>query len=153
MPSNAFWIVSVRTNVPLTIATPITTANAVSSARTLRPGEALQRDGDHRRGHRLQRLEDLVRARAAEVADDVAVGEEQHAVGDRRGVRVVRDHHGRLAERVDRVAQQREDLAAGGRVQVARRLVGEHHASGATRARGRPRRAAAGRRRAPTGGA
>jgi hypothetical protein len=33
MPSNAFWIVSVRTNVPLTIATPITTANAVSSAR------------------------------------------------------------------------------------------------------------------------
>ena len=56
------------------------------------------------------------------------VGEEQHAVGDRRGVRVVRDHHGGLAERVDRVAQQREDLAAGGRVQVAGRLVGEHHA-------------------------
>ena len=29
---------------------------------------------------------------------------------------------------VDRVAQQREDLAAGGRVEVAGRLVGEHHA-------------------------
>jgi hypothetical protein len=38
------------------------------------------------------------------------------------------NHHGRLAERVDGVTQQREDLAAGGRVEVARRLVGEHHA-------------------------
>jgi len=43
-------------------------------------------------------------------------------------VRVVRDHHRRLTERVDRVAQQGEDLAAGARVQVAGRLVGEHHA-------------------------
>ena len=37
MPSKVFCIVSVRTNVPLTIETPMTTANAVSSARTLRP--------------------------------------------------------------------------------------------------------------------
>src|SRR5688500_20217019 len=38
----------------------------------------------------------------------------------------MRDHHGRLAVRGDRVPQQLEDLAARGRVEVARRLVGEH---------------------------
>ena len=43
-------------------------------------------------------------------------------------MRVVGDHHRRLAELVDRVAQQAEDLAAGGGVEVARRLVGEHDA-------------------------
>ncbi len=37
MKSNAFWIESVRTNVPLTIATPSTTASAVSAVRSLRP--------------------------------------------------------------------------------------------------------------------
>ena len=47
------------------------------------------------------------------------------AVGDRRGVRVVRDHHDRLAELVDRLAQQRQHLLAGARVEVAGRLVGE----------------------------
>ena len=41
MPSNAFCIVSVRTNVPLTIDTPMTTASAVSRARTLRPARPL----------------------------------------------------------------------------------------------------------------
>ena len=41
MPSNAFCIVSVSTNVPLTIDTPMTTASAVSSARTLRPASPL----------------------------------------------------------------------------------------------------------------
>ena len=34
---NAALIVSVNTNVPLTIATPSTIANAVSAARSLRP--------------------------------------------------------------------------------------------------------------------
>ena len=41
MPSNAFFIVSVRTNVPLTMDTPMTTASAVRSARTLRPARPL----------------------------------------------------------------------------------------------------------------
>ena len=40
-PSNDFCIVSVRMNVPLTIETPMTTANAVSSARILRPASPL----------------------------------------------------------------------------------------------------------------
>ena len=73
----------------------------------LAAGEPLEGDADHRPLTASSVVEDLVGGGRPEVADDVAVGEEQHAVGDRRGVRVVGDHHGRLAERVDRVAQQR----------------------------------------------
>ena len=40
-PLKDFCIVSVRMNVPLTIETPMTTANAVSSARILRPARPL----------------------------------------------------------------------------------------------------------------
>ena len=46
----------------------------------------------------------------------------------RRRVRVVRDHHGRLAELVDRVAQEAEHVVARRRVEVAGRLVREQHA-------------------------
>ncbi len=113
--------------MPLTIDTPMTIASAVSSARTLRPASPLSATRDHRRVDLLERLEDLVGAAARQVAHDLAVGEEQDAVGDRRRMRVVRDHHGRLAELVDGVAQQPEDLAARRRVEVAGRLVGEHH--------------------------
>ena len=42
MPSNDFCIVSVSTNVPLTIETPMITANAVRRARTLRPASPLR---------------------------------------------------------------------------------------------------------------
>src|SRR5919197_1327489 len=56
----------------------------------------------------------------------LAFGQEQDAVGDRRRVRVVGDHDRGLAEAVDEVAHEREDLGAGGRVEVAGRLVGEH---------------------------
>ena len=45
----------------------------------------------------------------------------------RRGLRVVGDHDHRLVELVDRLAQQAEHLLGGVRVQVAGRLVGEHH--------------------------
>jgi hypothetical protein len=41
------------------------------------------------------------------------VGEEEHAIGDRGGVRVVGDHHGRLPETRDHVAQELQDLALG----------------------------------------
>ena len=64
---------------------------------------------------------------AAAVVHDAAVAEHDDAVGDRRGVRVVRDHHDRLAELVDRLAQQGEHLVGRLGVQVAGRLVGEHH--------------------------
>ena len=58
-------------------------------------------------------------------AGDAAVGEEHDAVGERRRRRVVRDHDDRLAEVVDGAAHELEDLAAGGRVEVAGRLVAE----------------------------
>ena len=53
------------------------------------------------------------------------VGEVEHAVGDRGGARLVRDHHDRLAELLDRVTQELEDLGARRRVEVAGRLVRE----------------------------
>ena len=112
--------------MPLTIATPRTTAKAVRKAAELAAEEALERDADHRAAHLLHRVEDVVRGRVPEVLDDQAVGEEEDAVGDRGGVRVMGDHDGRLAVGRHRVAQQVEDLAARRRVEVARRLVGEH---------------------------
>ena len=90
--------------------------------------QSLQGDGDHRSVTASSASRISCARRAAEIADDLTVGQEQHAVGDRRRVRVVRDHHRGLAQRVDRVAQQREDLAARRRIEVAGRLVGEHHA-------------------------
>ena len=59
--------------------------------------------------------------------DDAAVGEEHDRVGVGRRDRVVGDHHDGLAEPVDRLAQQREDVPAGARVERAGRLVGEDH--------------------------
>ena len=46
-------------------------------------------------------------------------------VGVRGGDRVVGDHHDGLAELVDGLAHEVEDLGAGLRVEVAGRLVGE----------------------------
>ena len=68
-----------------------------------------------------------VRRSTRHVAHDLAVGQEQDPIGDGRGSSIVRDHHRRLAELVDRVAHEGEDLAAGRRVEVAGRLVGEDH--------------------------
>ena len=48
-------------------------------------------------------------------------------VGDRGRLRVVGDHDHRLVELVDGLAQQAQHLLGGVRVQVAGRLVGEHH--------------------------
>ena len=64
---------------------------------------------------------------ASSAATIDAVGEIEHAIRIGRGERVVGHHHHGLAERVDDVAQQVEDLAARAGVQRAGRLVGEHH--------------------------
>ena len=52
--------------------------------------------------HLRQRLEHFGVGGAAELALDPAVGEEEDAVGDRRGRGIVRDHDGRLAVLVHR---------------------------------------------------
>src|SRR6266542_2225937 len=111
MLSKPALIVSVRTNVPLIMATPRTIAMPVRAARSLRPSRP--------------RIATRITVRAAEVLDDQAVVEEEDAVGDRRGTWVVSDHHGGLAVRVDRVAHELEDLPAGLGVEVAGGLIGE----------------------------
>ena len=60
------------------------------------------------------------------VADQPAVGQDQHPVGVRRRDRVVADHDDGLAVLADRRAQQPEHLARAAGVEVAGRLVGEH---------------------------
>src|SRR5437879_1648433 len=116
--------------VPLTIATPSTIAIAVSAARSLRPSSPLSATPINAPAlPSLQCAYDLEHVRGArrvEPPDDLAVGEEQHPVGDRRAARVVGDHHYRLLVGLRGDAQEVKDLAAGLRIEVAGRLVGEH---------------------------
>ena len=60
-----------------------------------------------------------------QLVDDVAVGEEDDAVGVARRDRVVGDHHDGLAELAHGLAHEGEDLGAGAAVEVAGGLVGE----------------------------
>src|ERR1700747_3395048 len=91
---------SVRMYVPLTIATPRTIATAVRLARSLRPSSPLSATPINARPsvslQRAHHLEHLRCAGGAELLDDLAVGDEEGAIGDRRRARVVRDHHDRL---------------------------------------------------------
>jgi len=78
---NAALIVSVKTYVPLIIATPSTIATAVSAARSFRPSRPLSATPNHE----LRVL--MTSSTSAAVApapflDDEAVREEQDAVGD-----------------------------------------------------------------------
>src|SRR5215213_8094655 len=125
-PLNVFEIVSVSTKVPDTNATPSITAMPVSRKRTFLLQIPLSVTFHMRSGAQaLHLVEDRVGGRLVQLVDDGAVGEEHDAVGVARGVRVVRDHHDRLPEIVDRLAHEREDLSPRPRVEVAGGLVGE----------------------------
>ena len=97
--------------------------------RQQHPQLALHEAAQHQREHQPT---DFIRSSACSargrlaVVHDPPVGEHQQAVGERGGVRVVGDHHDRLVEVVDGVAQQFEHVVGGLRVEVAGRLVGEH---------------------------
>ena len=119
--------VSVKIRVPLTNATPSTIANVLISSRSLRPSRLLSAALIMRRGHPGHDLEHLLLAGLAHLVDDPAVGEEHHPVGVRRRHRVVGHHHHGLPVVVDAAPQQLEHLGAGAGVEVAGRLVGEHH--------------------------
>src|SRR6476659_4267718 len=125
--SKAESIESVRTNVPLIIATPRTIAIAVSAVRSLRLSSPLIANfvmrATSRRGELFKHVVDRVRVALADLAHDQTIGEEQHAVCHRCRPRVVGDHHDRLAVLVDRTPQKVQDLLAGGRIEVARRFV------------------------------
>src|SRR5919112_4594874 len=112
---------------------PSTMASVLISRRTLRASRLRQvrRSTSARRlldGRVLERRhlgEDLVAVGVAQLVDDLAVGEEDDAVGVRRRDGVVRHHHHGLAELVDAAAQEAEHLGAAGGVEVAGGLVGE----------------------------
>src|SRR3954471_11647627 len=123
---NEASIVSVNTNVPATKATPSTTANPVRTVRSLRarsPRMAMRSTS----GHGLHEVEHALGVLRGPVVDDLAVAEHDDAVRVGGGGRVVGDHDDGLAEVVDGVPEQPEDLLGGLRVEVAGRLVGEHH--------------------------
>src|SRR5262245_306592 len=123
---NDSLIVSVKTSVPTTKATPMTTAKPVSTERSLRVSSPRSASLDTS-GHRLHQVEHARGVAAVAVVDDLAVVEHDEAAGHRGGHRLVRDHDHRLAELVDGAAQQAEHLLGGVRVQIAGRLVGEQH--------------------------
>src|SRR5690242_10006450 len=130
-PLNVFEMVSVSTNVPDTNATPRITATPVSRKRTFLAQMPL-RVTFHMvwipaglRAQALHLVEHRVGVRRLELVDDGAVGEEHDAVGVSRCDRVVGDHHDGLAEVVDRLAHEGEDLRTRARVEVAGGLVGE----------------------------
>ena len=92
--------------MPLTIATPEHDRERGQHRAELAPEQALQREPDHARDVELvHRREHLGGLGARELVHDQAVGEEEDPVGDRGRVRVVGDHHDRLA--VARRAQSR----------------------------------------------
>ena len=96
-----------------------------------RAGADHERGREHARG-RQQRAR-AARAQAGERerdhADEPPVAQRQHAVGDLRGGRLVRDEHDGAALG-GAGAQQPQHLGAGLDVEVAGRLVGEQHARG-----------------------
>src|ERR1700712_3534003 len=93
---NVFCIESVRMNVPETKATPSTIDMAVRASLSLCPNTfrvaafSISRSPTLR-VEALHALQDHVRGWAGHLVDDLAVGEEEHAVGVRRRARVVGD--------------------------------------------------------------
>ena len=92
--------------------------------------------GERREGHRSLQAESgeapderlrLVVAAATEgdLVADLAIADDEDAVGVRGCPRVVRHEHDRLAEPIGRVPQQVEDLGASREVEVAGRLIGQ----------------------------
>ena len=124
---NAFWIESVSTNEPLTIATPRTIARAVSTARSLRREQALERDRGHRwvTSRSASSTSDGLDEPSSRTTSPSARNRMRSAIG--RGLRVVGDHDRRLAVALDRCAQDLEHLGRRRRVEVAGGLVGEEH--------------------------
>src|SRR4051794_7610925 len=120
----------VKTRVPATKATPSTTAATDISMRSLcaRRERTLRRNmsGPSPCGVELGHpREDALRSRFGHLVDDAAVRQEEHAIGVRRRLRVVRDHDDGLAEGVDAGTQEGQDLRARTTVEIAGRLVPE----------------------------
>ena len=113
-PLMAPFTLSVSMNAPDTKATPRMIAKAVSSTRNLRartPRTVSRRTGDAiASGQALHSVEHPLGRRFADLVDNLAVGEEDDTVGVRRRIRVVGDHHDRLAELGDGPTHEAENV-------------------------------------------
>src|SRR5580700_4271065 len=96
--SNVRFSVSVSTKVPAMKVTPRTMASAVRASRSLWARSPLTVTRHMSGAHRLDALDDRVRRRLGELADDLAVGEEDDPVRVRSPAGVVGDHDDGLAE-------------------------------------------------------
>ena len=134
--------------MPATKATPRTTAKVVARARTLRAQRLLRA----RLVKLLHQLDHVVGGARGAVLDELAVAEGDQAVGVGGGDRVVGDHDHRLAELVDRAAQQRRARRRSPSSRGCRSARRRRRRPVWRPARGRRRPAAAGRRRARRGG-
>src|SRR6266508_668894 len=119
-------IVSPRTTVPTRKATPITTATAVLASRRRRAQSDCQLRWITSVSELLHPLQDALGGWIVHCVDHAAVGQEDDRVRVPGRDRIVRHHGDALAELVDSTPQESEDLGAGPRVEVARRLVGEN---------------------------
>src|SRR5689334_5497720 len=99
--------VPVMNDTPSTMATSVDTILRLCSQRersvTLRTGSEVP--------ERLHAVDDLRGAGLEELADDVAVGQEEHPVGVGRRHRVVGDHHDGLAQLANCLSHEAQDLA------------------------------------------
>src|SRR4051794_23303958 len=128
--ADAWWneasMVSVRMNVPETRVTASATASAVPRSRV--PCVSAPARSRRMVGSAAQLLHVVDRplgGRLEHLVHHLAVGQEDDPVRVGGGHRVVGHHHDGLAEGVDRLAHEGEQLGAGLGVQVAGGLVGE----------------------------
>src|SRR5690606_26387196 len=101
---------SVTTNAPTTKPTPITTAKAVIRNRSLWPRTLRTATRSTSASELLHAVEHPLGGRVGHLVGDAPVDEEDDAIAVPGGHGVVGDHHDRLAELVDGVAQEAEDL-------------------------------------------
>src|SRR5271166_4642644 len=102
---NVLCKVSVRTNVPAMNVTPSTMASAVRTSRSLCASNPLTVTRHMSGSQGPDALQHQVRGRLGQLVDDVAVGQEDDAVGVGGPVRVVGHHDDGLAELRDGTAQ------------------------------------------------
>src|SRR5215468_4818940 len=119
-------MVSVRTRVAATKATPKTIDRAVRARRSRwarKPAMVAFHTGLLQA---LHAVEDRIGRGPGHLVHHPAVAEEHHPVGVRRGPRVVGHHHDRLAELVYGLAKEAQKFGAGPGVKIPGGFVREH---------------------------
>ena len=106
--------------MPTNTATPSTMPAVVSTVRRM----CLRKYGQLIRRSRIMRRRDR---RSPDVLDDAAVAQRDRPAAALGDVHVVRHDHDGRAEPGVQIADQREDLLAGVRVEIAGRFVGEQN--------------------------